>query len=158
VRILVASVLFSAGCHGPAVSRWRADFGGFAPPIDTRNADCSFDTVDQLLSCAGLDGSVGSGREVDVSILGGVTTGVSYVVGAAAKPYATVAWLDPTALDLASGPRQWSGADGQVAVTLWDGARVAFRYQATMKPADPTTMGAFTLTGDAFIVNVRTLR
>ena len=153
---VVAIIVACAGCHGAkSVSRWRACFGGFGAPIDTANAECTFDTVDQLLSCAGSDGN----REVDVSIVGNVGSGVRYPVGVVAAPYATVAFNDATPFDLAGGgAAQWSGVDGHVDLTLWDGARVAFAYAATMKPSDGVTPGMFALSGDASVVSVQTLK
>lgn len=156
MRAALAIALVCLGCHGSkSVSRWRASFGGFAAAIDTTHADCTFDTVDQLLSCAGTDGV----RQVDVSIFGAVSSGTRYPVGVGASPYATVAYSDATPLDLAGGGvAHWTGVDGHVHLTLWDGARVAFAYAATMKPTDMTMPGMFSLSGDASVVNAQTLR
>jgi hypothetical protein len=157
---LIALLLLGAGCHGSkSASRLRASFGGgYGASIDTGTADCTFDTVDQLLSCAGVDGAVGSGREIDVAIFGSVAANTTYPMGPGTKPYATVTYLDPSALDLANGPRQWVAVDGDVHVSVWDGMRVAFSFAATMKPSDMTQPGMFMLSGDATILNVQTLR
>jgi hypothetical protein len=157
-RTVAALILVAVGCHGArSGNRLRANFSDGSAPIDTPSVDCTYDTVDQLLSCAGIEGMAGLGREVDISIFGGPVAHQSYTVGPTAKPYATVALLDARVADLASGPPQWSGVDGGVAVSIWDGTRVAFSYSATLRSSDMTAT-TFTLSGDVTVLNVQTLR
>ena len=155
---LVAGVLVGCG-RGHATTRLRASFSDVngastsGARVDTPTADCTFDTVDQLLSCAGVEGIRGSGREVDVAIFGGVARGASYGYNAADLPHALVDFQDP--------PQQWNASDlsGALTVTAWDGQTVAFTFVASLRPVDATVeSGSFTLTGDATIANVQTIR
>lgn len=158
--VLALALVGAAGCHAvKSGNRLRASFaGGYGAAIDTPTVDCTFDTIDQLLSCAGIDGVAGQGREIDVAIFGSVSANTTYAMGPGSKPYATVTYLDPSLLDLGTAVSRWSAVDGAVHVKIWDGTRVDFSFAATMNPSDRSQPGQFMLAGDATVFNVQTLR
>jgi hypothetical protein len=155
LAVAAALTLALAGCGGspaPTHGTLHAAFSDVngantsaAPLLLT--IDCTYDPVDQLLSCGGDDGQ---GRAVSVSVVGGVAAGQSYAIAANQPMHGDVAYQDSGSDGGVA--RQWQAVDGvgAVSVTSFDGKQVVATFSASLMPVagDLVAMGSFTLSGD----------